>query len=78
MRMIGCDSEFDAEYGSTLASKFFWITYRHDFMAIPGTAFTTDAGWGCMIRCGQMLAASAIICTIFGDRKMSISFTLIR
>lgn len=33
---------------------------------ICGTAFTDDSGWGCMIRCGQMLAASALAAHLLG------------
>lgn len=36
-----------------------WCTYRSGFEAIEGTAFTSDAGWGCMIRTGQMIAAES-------------------
>ena len=37
-----------------------WFTYRHNFSCICGTTFTNDAGWGCMIRCGQMMLAHVI------------------
>jgi len=37
-----------------------WYTYRSGFEPIDGTAMTTDSGWGCMIRTGQMLAAEAL------------------
>lgn len=62
---------------SEAVSRFFWITYRYDFSPINGTAFTSDAGWGCMIRSGQMLAASAIASTVLGEtRKEHGSFTV--
>uniref|UniRef100_A0A5S6Q2J3 Cysteine protease n=1 Tax=Trichuris muris TaxID=70415 RepID=A0A5S6Q2J3_TRIMR len=38
-----------------------WFTYRKNFTPIGGTGPTTDQGWGCMLRCGQMLLAQAMI-----------------
>ncbi|XP_065840728.1 cysteine protease ATG4A-like [Oscarella lobularis] len=37
-----------------------WFTYRKNFRAIGGTGPTSDAGWGCTMRCGQMLLAQAL------------------
>ena len=44
-------------------SKIIYFTYRKNFPQIInsiGKKFTSDSGWGCMIRCGQMLLARAI------------------
>jgi hypothetical protein len=39
-----------------------YMTYRSEFKGITGSAnnnFTTDCGWGCMLRCAQMMLANA-------------------
>lgn len=38
-----------------------WMTYRRNFQPIGDTNFTSDSGWGCMLRCGQMVLARAFI-----------------
>ncbi|KAJ2807371.1 Cysteine protease atg4 [Coemansia guatemalensis] len=41
-------------------SHLVWCTYRSQYPPIDTSAFTTDAGWGCMLRAGQMLMAQAL------------------
>jgi len=43
-----------------------WFTYRKNFPRIDGTQLTTDCGWGCMIRTGQMIMAQAFITNYLG------------
>lgn len=39
-----------------------WITYRKNFPPIDeNLRYTTDRGFGCMIRCGQMVLANALL-----------------
>jgi len=38
-----------------------WFTYRKDFPVIGSSGMTSDQGWGCMLRCGQMVVGSALL-----------------
>jgi len=38
-----------------------WLTYRKGFSQINGNGPDSDQGWGCMIRCGQMLLAETFL-----------------
>uniref|UniRef100_A0A8C3YIT8 Cysteine protease n=1 Tax=Catagonus wagneri TaxID=51154 RepID=A0A8C3YIT8_9CETA len=49
-----------------------WFTYRKNFPAIGGTGPTSDTGWGCMLRCGQMIFAQALLCRHLGRAQMGV------
>ena len=63
---------FHAEFESYMKC-IFWITYRTHFHPLLKTKvkkqkkyLTSDAGWGCMIRVGQMAIANCLVRHVFG------------
>jgi len=39
-----------------------------------GSGYTTDLGWGCMLRCGQMMMAQALVNRHLTRRKHLFTF----
>lgn len=51
-----------------------WFTYRKGFVPIGDSGITSDRGWGCMLRCGQMVLSQALLFLHLG--KLNFIFTL--
>lgn len=47
-----------------------WFTYRKDIARIEPSFYTSDAGWGCMMRTGQSLLAEAFVQIMLGRGKV--------
>ncbi|XP_028404645.1 cysteine protease ATG4D-like [Dendronephthya gigantea] len=47
-------------------SSLMWFTYRKDFPQVGDSVYTTDTGWGCMIRSAQMMLATGLSYYLLG------------
>ena len=54
--------EFFENFGALI-----WLTYRKEFPKIENSTLTTDCGWGCMLRTGQMILANTLLIHFLKD-----------
>lgn len=59
------DMTMPPDFYHDLCSRL-WMTYRHNFPPIRPSAYTTDIGWGCMLRSGQSLLANTLLIHCLG------------
>lgn len=52
---------------SQTVMSILWCTYRKGFPSLGSPQYTSDKGFGCMLRCGQMLLAEALKQLHLGD-----------
>ncbi|EDV28478.1 uncharacterized protein TRIADDRAFT_20340 [Trichoplax adhaerens] len=61
--LLGCCYNPLEEFDKLIAdiNSKFWFTYRKNYPPIGGIGPTSDKGWGCMLRCGQMILGQALV-----------------
>ncbi|KAI1297004.1 Cysteine protease atg4b [Mortierella claussenii] len=64
-RHLSANQKILVRFMSDFQSRL-WFTYRKDMSRIEPSAYTSDAGWGCMMRTGQSLLAQAFVHIMLG------------
>ncbi|KAF9998221.1 Cysteine protease atg4 [Entomortierella chlamydospora] len=55
-----------ADFQRDFTLGLIWCTYRHGYQPIRPSNFTSDVGWGCMLRSGQGLLSNALAIQFMG------------
>lgn len=60
-------TDSDCELIAQHAASFLRFTYRRDFPPLSPYTISSDAGWGCMLRCAQMLLGHVLLRLALGE-----------
>jgi cysteine protease ATG4 len=65
-KVVGAEETHDAEELRRHLRTFIQITYRRGFPPLAPYRFTSDEGWGCMIRAAQMMVCNTLRVHLLG------------